>query len=506
MKTLIIRADATVRIGTGHVMRCIALAQAWQARGGSVAFLSYCQSDALRQRILDEGFHFIPVEIPHPHPGDLEQSLKRLKHASQFQCEAIPWLVLDGYHFSPDYQKAVQDAGNRLLVIDDCNHLPCYHADILLNQNIDVGSLQYACDPEVLLLLGPAYALVRREFLERKGAMWRTSEVARCILIIMGGADPDNVTLKVVRGLSALDARDIEARIVVGPANTHRAEIEEVVRNVSFRTEILGACKDMAKHMAWADVAVTAGGSTCMELALMGVPFLIIVLAENQKPGAAGLAKKKIAVNLGWHAVLTTDHVAHALGIVLEDKVKRESFSVRGRALVDGVGAGRVLETMDPTELKLHKAESGDCEIVWNWANDPIARAVSFSSDYIPLETHRRWFVRRLESPDCAFYIATNQSGVPVGQARFEIMGMEAVISVSLGPEFRGLRLGSELIRKASEKCLNEKNVEKIYALIKRENAASIQAFQKAGYRNIGDEIHKGCHAMRMYYGKDGQK
>jgi spore coat polysaccharide biosynthesis predicted glycosyltransferase SpsG len=131
---LFIRADATTEIGTGHIMRCIALAQAWQAHGGEVTFLSHCQSTALRERIIEEGFSFISIDHPHPHPDDLSQTINYVQHLSPFPFPlSHAWLVLDGYHFTPDYQKAIRDAGIHLLVIDDMNHLPHYHADILLN-------------------------------------------------------------------------------------------------------------------------------------------------------------------------------------------------------------------------------------------------------------------------------------------------------------------------------------------------------------------------------------
>ena len=146
-----LRTDGGSRIGTGHVMRCIALAQAWQEQGGNVTFLSHCDSIILRQRIIDEGFDFMPIEKPCPHPDDLTQTLNVLKrHApclprgilAQWNTNSIPsrrrlfhwgpmpdalWLALDGYHFTPAYQKAIKQNGYKLLVIDDMAHLDHYH-------------------------------------------------------------------------------------------------------------------------------------------------------------------------------------------------------------------------------------------------------------------------------------------------------------------------------------------------------------------------------------------
>ena len=188
---LCIRADADSKIGTGHIMRCIALAQAWQDNGGEVTFISHCESDALRERIVKEGFQFIPVENTTPHADDLFRTLCYLKHNSSLTIHHSPaWFVLDGYHFTPEYQKAIRNAGIHLLVIDDMNHLPHYHTDILLNQNIHALELNYNCDGDTTLFLGTSYVLLRREFLKYRDVKRKIPERAKNILVTLGGADP----------------------------------------------------------------------------------------------------------------------------------------------------------------------------------------------------------------------------------------------------------------------------------------------------------------------------
>ncbi|HEX3049551.1 MAG TPA: hypothetical protein VHP83_02770, partial [Aggregatilineaceae bacterium] len=109
---LTIRADATVQMGSGHIMRCLAVAQAWRARGGDVTFLSACENAGLRQRIEQAGCAFVAIPKPHPDPGDLTTTLDFLAKQPQPQ-----WMVLDGYHFTSDYQAAMR--GTRRLVMDD---------------------------------------------------------------------------------------------------------------------------------------------------------------------------------------------------------------------------------------------------------------------------------------------------------------------------------------------------------------------------------------------------
>src|SRR4051812_29101308 len=106
---LLIRADASVRMGSGHLMRCLALAQAWRARGGSVTFLSHCENTRLRSRIEAAGHDFLPLEIPHPDPLDLRTTLSVLDGSGiEAPQAATDWLVLDGYHFDSSYQQAVR--------------------------------------------------------------------------------------------------------------------------------------------------------------------------------------------------------------------------------------------------------------------------------------------------------------------------------------------------------------------------------------------------------------
>jgi len=327
-------------------MRCIALGQAWQDRGGKVTFISHCESDTLRQRIIDEGFDFIPIEKPYPDPNDLSQTLAHLKPllpppSSVFRLS--PWLILDGYHFTPEYQKAIREAGVHLLVIDDMNHFSHYHADILLNQNIHATELNYSCDKDTKLLLGTKYVLLRREFLKYRGFKRQIPEKAKKILVTLGGADPDNVTLKVIKALNLINDPDLEVKIVVGPSNPHIESLKKEIFRSPFSVLLSPPVSNMADLMAWADVAISGGGSTSWELAFMGVPSLIIILADNQDQIAKSLDANKIAINLGWSVCTVPIELAQALIKVLKATSMRTQISQYGQNLIDGRGCERLI-------------------------------------------------------------------------------------------------------------------------------------------------------------------
>lgn len=348
---LIIRADATTQIGTGHVMRCIALAQVWQNRGGRITFLSNCESDALRRRIIDEGFDFIPIKKSHPDPLDLTITLENLSTMSN---QALPnkWLIIDGYHFTPAYQKAVKDSGYYILVVDDYNHLPYYHADILLNQNIHAKKNKYSCDTDTVQLLGCKYALLRREFLKYKDWQRVPPEKANKILVTLGGADPDNITLKVVRSLLRMELEELKVNIVLGPSNPNTEVLEREIEKArksglaSMEAMLLLRQGNMPELMATADLAISAGGSTCWELCFLGKPFLVIIAAENQRDISLGLDQAGVAICLGWHHEVTERQIHDHLKSLINDISLRREMSKNGQELVDGKGPLRVLQAL----------------------------------------------------------------------------------------------------------------------------------------------------------------
>ena len=237
-----------------------------------------------------------------------------------------PWFVVDGYHFDAEYQKSIKAAGYKLLWIDDYGHADHYYADLVLNQNISADPFLYSNrEPYTQLLLGPRYALLRREFERWQDWQREIPPMAQKVMVTLGGADPDNVTLKVIQALKQVDVPGLEAQIVIGPANPHLELLKKEIGDES-RLNLLMNVADMPALMAWADVAISAGGTTGWELAFMGLPGLIIILADNQRPVGQWLDQSGIGVNLGWHAALSPEQIAQAdcliAGLLLDQRKK----------------------------------------------------------------------------------------------------------------------------------------------------------------------------------------
>jgi UDP-2,4-diacetamido-2,4,6-trideoxy-beta-L-altropyranose hydrolase len=329
-------------MGTGHLMRCMALAQAWQSGGGHSIFSMAMRAPALEDRLRAEAMgltHFLT------RPGSADDARQTVALARQTEASVV---VVDGYHFDAEYQRIIKEAGFRLLFIDDYGHADYYWADIVMNQNIHAHAELYSNRAShTQLLLGTRYVLLRREFLAWRGWKREIPLVGHRVLVTLGGCDPDNVTLKVIQGLQEVEIEGLEAVVVVGGSNPHYEELQSAIRDSSFCISLQSNVKNMPDLMAWADVAVSAGGSTSWELAFMGLPSLVLILSNNQRPIAERLDGLGVAVSLGSHENLSSVVIAQQLTRLFVAAEMRAEMAQRGRELVDGEGTARVLMCLE---------------------------------------------------------------------------------------------------------------------------------------------------------------
>jgi UDP-2,4-diacetamido-2,4,6-trideoxy-beta-L-altropyranose hydrolase len=338
---LLIRADANAQMGTGHIMRCLALAQAWQDARGEVTFALALRAAALEDRLRADKMSVRSLAVS---PGSLEDADQTARLAKQL---AASWVVLDGYHFGASYQRFLKDAGLRLLLVDDIGGADHYFADIILNQNLHAHPGLYPSkEPGTQLLLGTDYVLLRREFLKWHGSPRQIPAIARRILITLGGGDADNITLKVIKALSYLEVENLEALAVIGGSNLHYPELQQATATADYSIRLVQNVTDMPELMAWADVAVSAGGSTCWELVFMGLPAVVFILAANQRPVAQALNKEMVAINLGSPTSHSLETISQALTRLISDSRSREKISLKGHKLVDGQGVQRILNIL----------------------------------------------------------------------------------------------------------------------------------------------------------------
>ena len=482
-------------------MRCLALAQAWlESDRGDVSLVGRIESPGLQKRLEAEGVHYIPLH----EPCNSSDEVALFRGLFTESGEGQPgWIVLDGYHFNFEYQQAIRKIGYNLLVVDDIGHNLSYDADILLNQNINAENIHYDVVGDTVLLMGTKYALLRKKFRMLGVGEKDIPQRARRILVTLGGADPENATLFIIKSLKSAGLIDVEVRVVMGYSNPHHAEIEQELADAKFAYELLWPVHDMPLLLNWADLALSAGGSTCWELCYLGVPALLVIQVENQEALVSGLENADAAVNCGWFHSLTEAALVEKILWLVYDSTKRLELSGYAKSLVDGKGVERVLEQMSPSELHLRKAEWSDCKMIFKWANDPQVRADSFHSEAIPWDIHTNWFRTKLQESESRMFIVSKGAWENIGLVRCDKEGDSAVLSVNVDKKYRNLGFGSRMIRYACELVLAEKLVNTIDALIKNDNKISARAFAKAGFVKVKTLEQQGTSALLMRF-RDG--
>lgn len=360
---VVFRTDASITIGTGHVMRCLTLAKALEDKGADVQFICRDHVGNLIERIHQEGFvvHTLITRSGHSEQTESKEAPK-LFHSEWLDvtqqqdandCHSIlkeiqpDWLVVDHYSIDQAWQKILKPNYQNLMVIDDLGDRQ-HICDLLLDQNYGATADKYqSLVPEhCKILSGAQYALLRPEF-----AKWRQVSLKRreheqkvkSILITLGGVDPDNYTGKILHQLAKTELNpNIEITVVMGTTAPHFETVKQQAESMNTKTHVKTNVINMAELMANADLAIGAAGATTWERCCLGLPTIQLVIAENQRQIAQALAKD--------HAIKLLDHVEQ-LPILLEtahhwtDELSRQSSKA-----CDGLGCQRVVKqllTMD---------------------------------------------------------------------------------------------------------------------------------------------------------------
>src|SRR5271166_5542094 len=275
--TLVVRADAGLKMGTGHVMRCLALAQGWRHEGGEVIFAVAESTPALDDLLRSKEIEITRIEGV---PGSAEDARNTLEIA---RGRGADWFVVDGYHFDAHYQKQLQNF-RPVLTVDDNGLLDHYATELILNQNAHAGAQMYShVSPNTKLLLGPRFALLRDEFLAYRDWAREIPERGSRLLLTMGGSDPRNFTPRILPLLAELPDDDLRIRVVVGGSAENANAVDAIAAKFAGRVEVLRDVRNMADLMAWADVAISGAGTTCWEMCSLGLPAILVEAAENQR-------------------------------------------------------------------------------------------------------------------------------------------------------------------------------------------------------------------------------
>ena len=511
---VLIRCDASLAIGSGHVMRCRNLARALQLRGIEVLFLCRERPGDLIALLAQE-FEVLrlpALSVSEPCPEGLEgrdvygawlgcsQSRDAddcLKAIRLVETGLIDWLVVDHYGLDQRWERQIcenlseMDAKRpRLLVFDDLADRP-HQADVLVDSNRLESSACEAYRSHVpascRLLLGPAYAPLDSLYGELQPLAPQRCSLRR-VLVFFGGVDQDNRTAVALQALGHPDVADLTVDVVLGTAAPHYPNVVKLVQQRP-QTQLHSGLPSLAGLMLRADLAIGAAGTASWERAALALPTLVTPVAENQLQGARALADAGAALLIELDQPADPDdRILKAIKEMQKHPELLEELSANAHSLGDGRGLARLLTTMlgPNLGLRLRSATAADEDLYLTWANEPEVRRQSFNQAIISLDQHRRWFRNRLRSPDALLRVLIDAEGLPLGQIRFERRATEparADIGFSLDPIARGHGLAPELLKLGIAELARLWGGEMdVYGEVRMSNPASASAFLRAGF------------------------
>ena len=344
MRTLC-RSDASVEIGTGHVVRCVTLAHALAAAGHDTTFVCRELQGNLATWVRAQGFE--TVKLPPRTGSACSEAEDAAECQNALSARRFDWMVVDHYALGAVWENAMAHLADRILAIDDLARP--HRCDVLLDQNCASPKhelYRYGLPAHCEALLGPRFALLRAEFAELRSASLRRSRsrVAR-LLVFMGGSDPCNETCKALDGICRLGRADLKLDVVIGEANPHRRAVEAACAKLAHASLHVQTAR-MAELMAQADCAIGAGGTATWERCALGLPAVVTILAENQVPIAEALHATGALRLLGRHDSVSPADYASALDAL--DASALGGMSQAAAAICDGKGTARVIRRMTP--------------------------------------------------------------------------------------------------------------------------------------------------------------
>ncbi len=482
MVSVAIRADADAVIGHGHLMRCLTLAHNLQASGAQVYFICADTSDAAHDLIDTAQFNLQVIPAGLSAQADAQQCINVLKRTHP------DWVILDHYDLGPNWQAACHQAlpDTKILAFED---IPgrAHNADMVLDPTYGRTSAEYAAlvRPDTRLLLGTEYALLSDHF-----AALRPQSLARRatplegktfqVMISLGGGETSYAILECLKSLAlAALPPQTTVTLLLGGGQAERALIDETARALPCPVDIFEHRRDMAQLMANTDLVIGAAGGTSWERCCLGVPAILLELADNQKD----IIKCLTAQGAAWHTDISASAIAQKLNAVLDDPACLPAASIAAAGLCDGQGAARVRREMLTQLISLRRARTEDIPFVWHARYDDAAHKYYRSTQIPNLQEHTDWMTRAMTRDDIILGIV-ELSGSPMAHIRLDRLPYHpdhAELSIYLSSAMRGKKMAKSVLQ-AAIGWTKEFGITKILAKVHTENSASLNCFLSTGF------------------------
>lgn len=512
MNNVIIRADASISIGTGHIMRCLTLAHElhnfYHNKKIKIIFICHKLPIFLKEKITASPFELIElIELIN---NDDNIELDQTRDAAQCiellsELPKADLLIQDHYQLNMSWQELLRPYYHKLLVIDDLANRK-HKANFLLDQTFNRQSQDYQpwLNKDCQLLIGNHFILLRKEFIEliptAKKQRKKTREIKN-ILLSLGGMDPDNISQMIVHAVIALSNNNsskdhLVLELVMSSAAPYLADIKQLIEPYPWINLHIDS-NNMASLMLQADLAVGACGSSAWERCSLGLPTLSIQLAENQALVSNNLANHGAIVDLGLSSELTTTAMINALKLFIKNHDNYRLMVDKCFQCCDGKGIQRVTrEIVKPSEaeqVQLTLATLADCEVIFQWQSDKNLRKFFKQPTTPTWQEHSNWFKNNLSNLCSSLYVIRS-NGNAVGTLRLDQkLTNQYEVSILIKPTAQGKGLGLHALNQLPLLIKNGM----FFADIHKDNISSHKAFLKAGFSPILPTRY--CMEVRAY-------
>lgn len=332
--TILVRADASPELGSGHVVRCVNLVQCLRDTGELVVLAASDITPVVAEWLHAQGFNVSRVP---PLTEGVEDA------SSCLRLGLSPDLVIvDHYDLDAQWELVMRSSGATIVVIDDLANRP-HDCDVLIDPSPvqDPRARYQGLVPEdARLFLGPAFALLREDFLLPNLARERDGTIER-VLVFLGGGVTSGQVLAVLQAIDLLEGPLLEVVVLLGYSFPDQGPVHDFAVGRPWLS-IVGVTDDVPALMSWADLAIGSCGGASWERCAVGLPVLAAVTASNQVDNAMGLTKAGAAVVLGRIGDITLETWARALQVLAGDPAKVRAMSSAALHLTSGRVAARV--------------------------------------------------------------------------------------------------------------------------------------------------------------------
>jgi UDP-2,4-diacetamido-2,4,6-trideoxy-beta-L-altropyranose hydrolase len=474
-------------IGSGHVARCLTLANALRKDGAEVVFACRQLPGHLLQRLSDHGYlalglpdHYpleasgAGIEACLPWKSDIEALASALGNEQRFD-----WLIVDHYGLDARWERAARRFADHMMAIDDLANRP-HAVDVLLDQNYSAQAQSHPygqwIEGDCKTFFGPRFALLRDEF--QCQPIIIKPRVER-VIVNFGGFDASSQVYATMLALRGFD--DLQVDFVAGLHNPEWTAMSDLAKTRP-NWRLHAVVSDFFGMMQQADLFIGAGGGTTWERAALGLPTICIAVAHNQQLNAQLLAQAGGHLYLGAHDNVDPQRLVEAVAVLRDNRELRQSFAERSRALVDGKGAQRLAVALAAPVLALRQATGQDAALLFEGRNAAHVRQWAFNRELIDWDGHVAWLANSLKHPQRLILIGDTPRGA-VGMVRYDREGDSVEVSIYLFDGHAGVGWGQVLLA-SGERFLRRHwpDIRVIEAQVLADNAVSVSLFQKAGY------------------------